>query len=658
MNSRMYFRGIAPAALLVCAAAGAQTLGQTAPAAPQPPAPWTQAPGMPRLAEGWQAAAPARPTRAPRARVTAERTGVLSAENARRVKLDIDFGNITVRTDSPGVVRYRVHLEADGNDPSARALLNAYRVRQMDAPHAVVLSAKAPSQNGDENFFVSYEISVPRNLRVEISTGLGNVQVQDSNAPVQVSTGGGNITVGNVPEANLDTKGGHIVVGNVTGSLHANSGGGHITASNIGGDAVLITNGGHIHAGRIGGTAQLETGGGNISVDRASSRVTATSAAGQISFGEAAGAINAHTSGGGIRVLRVAGPMQLESQGGSILLTQVENEVHASTGSGSITAWFAPGQKLTNSSELAANQGDIQIYLPRSLAMTIDATVESPLHKIVADPAMKIAYVKSTVGPQSHAECKLNGGGEVLHLRTATGNIHLVYADNLLNQQDVVMAQQLRMQMAQFQDQINQIMKYAQAADSEQMREIARELAQQQAQMVHDVGGARMPMPMPVLAPAAPGSNGPGTYFYFTTTPTPAAQGEPSPAAPMTAPAMTPPPPQEDEPSAAQVWWLKLDQLWYGGVKQEPAEQQRRCISSPRPEYPSAAQQAGIQGSVELHVLVDKDGRVQEVWGVSGEQVLINAAIEAVRKWRYRPMLLDGKPVPVVTTVRLEFRLM
>jgi TonB family protein len=657
---RLYLRASALGALLACAAAGAQT---GPPAVPQPSTPFAVAPAFPQFAEGWQGRPSTRPAVAPRAHLVAERSGVLTVDRSKRLRLDIDFGSVVIRTDSPDEVRYHVHLEADGNDSAAQAMLDAYRVRAVSQPHTIVITAHTPQQNSPDNFWVTYEVSVPRNLPVVVSTGIGNIQMQDSSAAVQLDTGGGNITVGNVLEANLDTKGGHIVVGNVAGNLHANTGGGHITASNIGGDAVLTTTGGHIHAGRIGGTATLETGGGNISVDRASSSVTATSAAGQISFGEAAGAINAHTSGGGIRVLRVAGPMQLQSQGGSILLTQVENEVHASTGTGSITAWFAPGEKLLNASDLAANEGDIQIYLPRSLAMTIDATVESPDHRIVADPALplKLNYVTTPSGKQLHGECKLNGGGEVLHLRTDLGNIHLLYADSVLNQQMLVREQELRLQIAQAQEQMDQIMKFAQSSDTAQLKEIANEIAQQEMQMARDVAAQHAPMAIPVpQQPGAPDS-APNMIFIPPQAAMPAPMAN-SPVVPLqnvtpSAPVLAPVPPDQ-QPAMTELWWMKLGELWYGGVKQEGADEQKRCIYGPRPEYPSAAQQAGIEGPVELHVLIDKDGHVQEVWGVSGEQVLVNAAIGAVKKWRYRPMMLDGKPVPVVTTVRLEFRIM
>jgi TonB family protein len=685
------FRGATiAAAILWAAAASAQSFPTAPPAQNSAPSTWSSSPtqypaqsqsptpAVPRVAppalapSAWQDRQPTpRPAIAPKAHAFSDKSGTVPLGAAKRMRLDIDVGNVFVRTDATGQVSYRVRIETDGNEANAREILDSYRVRATSPGKIIVLSARVPTQNYSGSLWVTYELSVPRNLHVEISTGVGNIEMQDSNSAVQLETGGGNITVGNVSEAKLDTKGGHIVIGNVAGDLSAKSGGGHITAANIGGDADLNTSGGHIHAGSIGGQANLETGGGNISVDRASSEVTATSAAGQISFGEAAGAINAHTSGGGIRVLRVAGPMQLESHGGSILLTQVENEVHASTGTGSITAWFSPGGKIINASDLAAKQGDIVIYVPRSLAITIDATVESPEHRIVADPGlpMKVNYVTNAAGKQQHGECELNGGGKVLHLRAAAGNIHLIYADSMKLQSQAI-EQQLRLQTKQFQEQMKQMAELAQTSEvtqyTEQTRmqiqQVMQELAAEQDRMARDVF-----MPMPALAPMPPmAANGQMPAIPATTTlapmaPTatmPAMSHTPSPNLPSGNTPVIAPMPPEPPPAMTEIWWMKLDQLWYGGVKVDAADQQKRCTYAPRPEYPDEAQQAGIEGSVELRVLIDRDGHVEDVRGISGEQVLVNSAANTVRKWRYKPMMLDGKPVPVVTTVRLEFRLM
>ena len=63
----------------------------------------------------------------------------------------------------------------------------------------------------------------------------------------------------------------------------------------------------------------------------------------------------------------------------------------------------------------------------------------------------------------------------------------------------------------------------------------------------------------------------------------------------------------------------------------------------------------GIQGAVVLNVEVSKEGTVENVTVLSGPPQLTQAAIDAVKQWRYKPTLLNGAPVPVITEVRVTF---
>ena len=58
-----------------------------------------------------------------------------------------------------------------------------------------------------------------------------------------------------------------------------------------------------------------------------------------------------------------------------------------------------------------------------------------------------------------------------------------------------------------------------------------------------------------------------------------------------------------------------------------------------------------------MRAIIAKDGNVQDVKVISGPYLLGQAAAEAVRQWRYEPTLMDDKPVSVVTTVTVEFKL-
>ena len=77
-----------------------------------------------------------------------------------------------------------------------------------------------------------------------------------------------------------------------------------------------------------------------------------------------------------------------------------------------------------------------------------------------------------------------------------------------------------------------------------------------------------------------------------------------------------------------------------------------------QPTYPQMAKIARVQGPVVLAAIIGKDGTIQNLHVVSTASPLLNqAAIDAVRQWRYRPYILNGEPVEVDTTVTVNFTL-
>jgi protein TonB len=77
-------------------------------------------------------------------------------------------------------------------------------------------------------------------------------------------------------------------------------------------------------------------------------------------------------------------------------------------------------------------------------------------------------------------------------------------------------------------------------------------------------------------------------------------------------------------------------------------------------QYPPIALRQRIEGSVELNVLVDERGNVTDAQvssGAGGKAGLNEAAIENVKRWKYRPATKDGVPVKVWTSVRVQFQL-
>jgi protein TonB len=82
-----------------------------------------------------------------------------------------------------------------------------------------------------------------------------------------------------------------------------------------------------------------------------------------------------------------------------------------------------------------------------------------------------------------------------------------------------------------------------------------------------------------------------------------------------------------------------------------------KLVRNVPPEYPMLAQQARVQGFVVLEARVGPDGAVQSVRVLRSIPLLDEAAIAAVRQWRYQPLLLNGQPMPFILSVTVSFKI-
>jgi protein TonB len=80
-------------------------------------------------------------------------------------------------------------------------------------------------------------------------------------------------------------------------------------------------------------------------------------------------------------------------------------------------------------------------------------------------------------------------------------------------------------------------------------------------------------------------------------------------------------------------------------------------IHDVQPAYPQMARIAHIQGDVTLQATISKSGVIENLHAVSGHPILIQAAMDAVRQWKYKPYILNGEPVEVETTVTVKFHM-
>lgn len=85
--------------------------------------------------------------------------------------------------------------------------------------------------------------------------------------------------------------------------------------------------------------------------------------------------------------------------------------------------------------------------------------------------------------------------------------------------------------------------------------------------------------------------------------------------------------------------------------------QAAKLFFGPKPLYPALAKAARIQGTVRIQAVIALDGGIKNLAVVSGPPLLVSAAMNAVKQWRYQPTLLNGEPVEVSTEIEVNFTL-
>jgi len=114
-------------------------------------------------------------------------------------------------------------------------------------------------------------------------------------------------------------------------------------------------------------------------------------------------------------------------------------------------------------------------------------------------------------------------------------------------------------------------------------------------------------------------------------------------------PLMPPPPPPPSE--------KQITEFAKGAVRAIGEVKPPRQIKMVKPIYPKIARQARVKGTVILSVRIDEEGRVEDVMVLRSIPLLSQAAVDAVRQWKYEPFIIEGKPCHIVFTVTVQFNL-
>jgi len=112
------------------------------------------------------------------------------------------------------------------------------------------------------------------------------------------------------------------------------------------------------------------------------------------------------------------------------------------------------------------------------------------------------------------------------------------------------------------------------------------------------------------------------------------------------------PPPPPPPPKVEVAKAVTPSQIRVGGQVQAA-----NLIKKVTPNYPPLAKQARIQGTVHFTAIIGRDGTIQNLQLISGHPLLVPSATDAVKQWVYRPTLLNGEPVEVITQIDVNFTL-
>ncbi len=114
------------------------------------------------------------------------------------------------------------------------------------------------------------------------------------------------------------------------------------------------------------------------------------------------------------------------------------------------------------------------------------------------------------------------------------------------------------------------------------------------------------------------------------------------------------PPPVRAQPKPAEVQ-KPVDAVVVAPVRVSLGAQEAKIIRRVIPTYPALAKQARVQGTVKLLGVISTEGRIEKLQVISGHPLLIQAAVDAVKQWTYRPTLLSGQPVEVMAPIDVNF---
>ncbi len=101
---------------------------------------------------------------------------------------------------------------------------------------------------------------------------------------------------------------------------------------------------------------------------------------------------------------------------------------------------------------------------------------------------------------------------------------------------------------------------------------------------------------------------------------------------------------------------LALAPSLFAELRVTTAEAVKSALNKPTPEYSSVARQMKVTGRVEVEATVGTDGNVETVKVMTGNPLLTNSTVNAVKRWKFTPFTQNGEPSKAIATLSFDFK--
>jgi hypothetical protein len=222
------------------------------------------------------------------------------------------------------------------------------------------------------------EIYLPENINIDITSVEGDIEIHSKNfGKIKIAASSGNILIGELnTDAELSTGGGDIKIENINGNLKIYETVGNIRVKKIGGSADIKTLGGDINIQSIEKSIEANTKAGSIEIGNVGGDAIVTNQSGNVKIGNVKRDATLNSGGGDIFLKSGNGSISARTTGGDITLKNVYGSVQAKTDGGKIVVELRPGiYDKFQSSTIETEKGDILFYIQANSYAKICASI-------------------------------------------------------------------------------------------------------------------------------------------------------------------------------------------------------------------------------------------------------------------------------------------